>query len=169
MTTPELRKALYNYLSLQGQYVCHEVAIPKDYEKAYAKAKATGTKFMWEGRVDMLMYHKNYREQQGTFRFYEMKISVSDFNSPNGHNLEGNLNYYVVPNRELFAKIKDKIPAGVGCLVYEGESRGKSSFSVIKKPRRQELQCDYMKLIHNFITALSRECCKHNVGYYKAR
>lgn len=171
MTTSELRKALYNYLSMAGQCVCHEVAVSKDPKHGLlGKSPATG-RFIREGRVDMVMYHRGYRDRQATFRFYEMKISVEDFKSLHGHNFEGHYNYYVLPNLELFAKIKDRIPAGVGCLVYDRTDldRDGSFFVVVKKPKRQELQCDCTKLTHNFIVALSRECCRHNVGYYKAR
>ena len=73
MTTPELRKALYSYLFCRGNYICHEVAIPS----------------RPRGRVDMMLYTKSYREKFATLRNYEMKISVADFHSPNGHNFTG--------------------------------------------------------------------------------
>ena len=169
MTTKELRSALYNYLSKQGIYVCHEVEIPiivEHYEK-------TG---VLHGRVDMLTYEKHYKANKATIRCYELKISKEDFHSIHGHNFIGNYNYYVMPE-ELYLKVKNEIPDYVGCLVpvrqivkkEYGHRVGDWIFKCVKKPKKRELACDYDKLIHNFICALSRECCIKNVGYYKAR
>ena len=164
--TEELRKALYNYLSKMGVYTCHEVTLP------YCDKR-----FHRYGRVDMLTYQKNFREKQGTFRFYELKISKSDFHSKNGHNFLGNYNYYVFPDKTLYEAVKFEIPDFVGCLVPQYQTTYKSDiheigdwiFECIKKPKRKDLACSYDELIHNLITALSRECCKLNVGRYKAR
>ena len=174
MTTKELRAALYNYLSQQGTYICHEVEIPivaDHFEK-------TG---IIHGRVDMLSYEKPYKlgKEPAVIRCYELKISKEDFHSINGHNFIGNYNYYVVPP-DLYPKIKDEIPDGIGCLVpytqlirpraYGGDfQKGDWTFKCVKKPKRRELLCDYDLLINNFICALSRECCIKNVGRYKAR
>jgi len=167
--TEELRKALYNYLSKMGVYACHEVTLPYCDERFHRYGQGYG-------RVDMLTYQKNFREKQGTFRFYELKISKSDFHSKNGHNFLGNYNYYVFPNEELFESVKCEIPDYVGCLVPRCQTRktfiheqGDWIFECIKKPKRKDLICSYDELIHNLITALSRECCKLNVGRYKAR
>ena len=52
---------------------------------------------------------------------FEVKISLSDFKSGNGHNFHGNENYYCVP-KEMAPKIVDKVPADIGILAYfEGE------------------------------------------------
>ncbi len=48
---------------------------------------------------------------------YEVKITLSDFKSKNGHNFHGNENYYVVP-AELAPKIKDLVPEDVGIIEY---------------------------------------------------
>lgn len=48
---------------------------------------------------------------------YEVKITLSDFKSDNGHNFHGNENYYCVP-AELAPKIKPLIPSHVGILAY---------------------------------------------------
>ena len=52
---------------------------------------------------------------------FEIKISVEDFCSKNGHNFVGNLNYYVVP-KQLVNNIKDKVPEGIGIFAYEETS-----------------------------------------------
>lgn len=48
---------------------------------------------------------------------YEVKISVSDFKSENGHNFHGNRNYYVVDSR-IYENIKDLVPDDIGIIVY---------------------------------------------------
>ena len=160
--TEDLRKALYNYLSKQGTYVCHEVEIPTIWEHF----ERTG---VYRGRVDMMTYQKSYRQDQATIRCYELKVSYTDFHSTHGHNFIGDYNYYVVP-RELYPKIQNEIPDGVGCLIPQRQKHnGDWIFECVKKPKKRQLACDYNKLIHNFICALSRECCIKNVGRYKAR
>lgn len=52
---------------------------------------------------------------------FEVKITLSDFKSKNGHNFHGNENYYCVP-KELAPKIINEVPDDVGILAYfEGE------------------------------------------------
>lgn len=48
---------------------------------------------------------------------FEIKVSVADFNSKNGHNFVGNLNYYVMP-KDLYEKVKEKIPEDIGVILY---------------------------------------------------
>lgn len=54
--------------------------------------------------------------EKGDFYCYEIKSSVDDFLSKNGHNFVGDFNYYVMP-REIFDDVKSKIPYHVGVLV----------------------------------------------------
>lgn len=49
---------------------------------------------------------------------YEVKISLSDFHSKNGHNFHGNENYYVVPAK-LAPKIKELVPEDIGIITYK--------------------------------------------------
>lgn len=48
---------------------------------------------------------------------YEVKISVSDFKSPNGHNFHGNRNYYAVSS-DIYEQIREMVPDGIGIIVY---------------------------------------------------
>jgi len=57
---------------------------------------------------------------------YEIKVSMADFKSKNGHNFVGNENYYVMP-LELYTKVKDQVPADIGVIAYM--SRNKSEFA----------------------------------------
>ena len=54
--------------------------------------------------------------EKGDFYCYEVKSSVEDFHSKNGHNFIGDFNYYVMP-LEVYEKIKDEIPYRVGVYV----------------------------------------------------
>jgi len=48
---------------------------------------------------------------------YEVKISLSDFHSPNGHNFHGNENFYCVP-KALATSVAQEAPSHVGVLAY---------------------------------------------------
>lgn len=77
--------------------------------------------------------------EKGDFYCYEVKSSVEDFRSKNGHNFLGDYNYYVMPE-EVYEKVKNEIPFKVGVYVpdglnYKGEWYDLKS---IKKATRQK-------------------------------
>ena len=53
--------------------------------------------------------------EKGDFYCYEVKSSVEDFHSKNGHNFIGDFNYYVMPE-EVYAVVSKEIPHYVGVL-----------------------------------------------------
>lgn len=53
--------------------------------------------------------------EKGDFYCYEVKSSVQDFHSPNGHNFLGDYNYYVMP-AEVYQEVKEEIPFSIGVL-----------------------------------------------------
>ena len=57
--------------------------------------------------------------EKGDFYCYEVKSSVEDFCSKNGHNFIGEFNYYVMPE-DVYEKVKKEIPYGVGVYVPDG-------------------------------------------------
>lgn len=57
--------------------------------------------------------------EKGDFYAYEVKSSVEDFKSPNGHNFIADYNYYVMP-ADVFEAVKDAVPWGVGVLCPDG-------------------------------------------------
>lgn len=59
--------------------------------------------------------------EKGDFYCYEVKSSVEDFHSKNGHNFLGDFNYYIMPE-EVFVKIENEIPYGIGVYVPAGEN-----------------------------------------------
>ena len=70
--------------------------------------------------------------EKGDFMCYEVKSSVEDFRSKNGHNLIGDYNYYVMPEA-VYGEIKSLIPFYAGVLV---EADGK--LKRIKNARRRD-------------------------------
>lgn len=56
---------------------------------------------------------------------FEIKSTVGDFKSPNGHNLVGDVNYYVVPS-DTFKQLEklglvDEVPPHIGFITaHEG-------------------------------------------------
>lgn len=74
--------------------------------------------------------------EQGAFYCYEVKSSVEDFHSPNGHNFIGDYNYYVMPE-EVFKQVKEEIQGKYGGYVgvYVPEWNG---LACVKKARKKE-------------------------------
>ena len=54
--------------------------------------------------------------EKGDFYCYEVKSSIEDFRSKNGHNFIGDYNYYVMPE-DVFEVVKNQIPYCVGVYV----------------------------------------------------
>ena len=72
--------------------------------------------------------------EKGNFYCYEIKSSVEDFRSKNGHNLIGDYNYYVMPS-EVYHKVSAKIPFGVGVYCPTG-----GRLESVKQARRMNRQ-----------------------------
>lgn len=77
--------------------------------------------------------------EKGDFYCYEVKSSVEDFRSKNGHNFLGDYNYYVMP-KDVYEKVKEEIPYQVGVYVPDGMNyRGEwYNLKAIKKARRKD-------------------------------
>lgn len=102
-------------------------------------------------RVDLLTY-----ETKGIWRFYELKVSKSDFNSKCKLSWYGDFNYYILPY-DLYPQVYDKIPKGIG--VYIASDSG--NFWCEVKPKKQKLQLDHNKLMFSFMQSMSREYAKY--------
>lgn len=87
---------------------------------------------------------------------YEVKISVSDFKSSNGHNFHGNKNYYAVDSR-IYEDIKDLVPDDIGIIVfYEATGAMRVKKECKFKEISYELKTD---LLYN---ALKKWCDQHH-------
>lgn len=63
------------------------------------------------------VFHRHVHDIGMLVTCYEVKISVSDFKSKNGHNFWGNKNYYAVDSR-IYESIKSLAPDDIGIIVY---------------------------------------------------
>lgn len=102
-------------------------------------------------RVDLLTY-----DTKGIWRFYELKVTKSDFYSKCKHTFLGHYNYFVMP-KELYEQVKQDIPNHVGCYISSKDSL----CWCVKKAKKQNLKLDNDKLFFSFMQALSREYDKH--------
>lgn len=76
--------------------------------------------------------------EKGDFYCYEVKSSVEDFHSRNGHNFIGDYNYYVMPE-DVYEKVKEEIPWGIGAFVSSGtKDSGFRELRQIKQARRKD-------------------------------
>lgn len=68
--------------------------------------------------------------EKGDFSCYEIKSSVDDFHSKNGHNFIGDKNYYVMPE-SVFENVKNEIPYFVGVLCPRQVFSGSSTYKLV--------------------------------------
>ena len=145
MKTRELENAIFRALRKMGTYLCFEVMMPHP----------AGRIGINNERVDLLSY-----DTKGTWRFYELKISKSDFRSCNANTFLGHLNYYVMPH-ELYEQVKDEIPPEIGVFVAadygDRYTNGSIFCKCVKKAKRRVLGVDEEMLKFAFMQALSRE------------
>lgn len=75
--------------------------------------------------------------EKGDFYCYEVKSSVEDFRSKNGHNFIGDFNYYVMPE-EVYAEVSNEIPYNVGVYIPDGMNyKGEwYDLKIVKKAKR---------------------------------
>ena len=73
--------------------------------------------------------------EKGDFYAYEIKSSVEDFHSPNGHNFIADYNYYVMPI-EVYNKVNPEIPWNVGVLCPAEDGSGLQSVRKAKRADR---------------------------------
>jgi hypothetical protein len=144
ITTKAIEHLAYWYLYKMGTYLCFEVGMPK-------KHKGTGV----DERVDLLSY-----DSKDIWRFYEIKISKSDFYSKCKHTFLGHYNYFIMP-KELYDEVKEDIPNYVGVYAVWKHKNGHLYMSSVQNPKKQELKIDKDRLMYNFMQALSREYRKY--------
>ena len=141
MTTKELEHKIYFTLKKMGTYLCFEVGMPN---------KQRGTKI--KQRVDLLSY-----DTTGIWRFYELKVSKSDFYSKAKNTFLGHYNYYVMP-KEIYKQVKKDIPSYVGCYISDDKHE---LCWCVKKAKKQSLDINSDKLMFAFMQALDREYSKY--------
>lgn len=133
------------------------------YEKKYELAVmecALGARKKY-GIVDVLSYHGKLvshgrgkqRTREVTWRCYEVKTSKQDFFSPHKWTFIGDYNYFVVPEA-LYDVIKNDIPKGVGCYIYNGRVNG---FKVAKKASKARVKQTETQMMHDYLVSNNRD------------
>lgn len=101
--------------------------------------------------------------EKGDFYCYEIKSSVEDLISRNGHNFLGDYNYYVMPE-EVYEKIKNQVPYGVGVLVPEKKHyRGEwYELKSVKKAVRRDRMRPVSEMLLMMFRSASRDIINKN-------
>lgn len=96
--------------------------------------------------------------EQGAFYCYEVKSSVEDFHSPNGHNFLGDYNYYVMPE-EVYEQVKEEIQDRYNGYVgvYVPEWNG---LSCVKKARKKNRTRSTAEMLLMMFRSSNRELHK---------
>ena len=102
--------------------------------------------------------------EKGDFFCYEVKSSVEDFHSKNGHNFLGDYNYYVMPD-EVYEQVKKEIPYHVGVYVPDGMHYRSDWYNLkaIKKAKRQDRSRPVSEMLLMMFRSAAREWRKENV------
>ena len=95
--------------------------------------------------------------EKGDFYCYEIKSSVEDFHSKNGHNFIGDYNYYVMPS-EVYRKVFAEIPFGVGVYCPEG-----NSLVSARKARRMNRIRSVTEMLLMMFRSANRDKLKNNM------
>lgn len=131
----------------------------KKYELA-VKECAIGLRKKY-GIVDILSYHGKsqangkgkLRTREVTWRCYEIKTSKADFYSKHKWTFIGDYNFFVVPDF-LYEQIKEDIPKGIGCYVYDVST---TEFRLKQRSQRKKLVLDPTQLMHDFLVSSTRD------------
>ncbi len=117
-------------------------------------------------RVDFMSFKpvNNYVSgiEKGDFYCYEVKSSVEDFHSKNGHNFIGDFNYYVMP-ADVFEKIKNEIPYGVGVLIPTDLSSihpildTRATLTCVIKPKRKNREKPVSEMLLMMFRSAARD------------
>lgn len=92
--------------------------------------------------------------EKGDFYCYEVKSSVEDFYSKNGHNFIGDFNYYVMPV-EVFEAVSNEIPYDVGVLVPTGNRW--QALEIVKKVKRRDRERPISEMLLMMFRSAARE------------
>ena len=92
--------------------------------------------------------------EKGDFYCYEVKASVDDFHSKNGHNFIGDYNYYVMP-KEVFEVVQKEIPWNVGVFIPSSDAW--RSLESVKKARRKDRERPVSEMLLMMFRSTARD------------
>lgn len=113
-------------------------------------------------RVDYMMFKPVNNTvsgiEKGDFYCYEVKSSVEDFHSKNGHNFLGDYNYYVMPE-DVYDKVKGEIPYKIGVYVPEKKNYRGEWFNLksVKKAIRKDRTRPVSEMLLMMFRSAARE------------
>lgn len=99
--------------------------------------------------------------EKGDFYCYEVKSSVEDFYSKNGHNFLGDFNYYVMPV-EVYEKVENEIPYKVGVYVPDGKNRKGEWYDL--KSVRKAVRKDRERPVSEMLLMMFRSAVRKREG-----
>lgn len=154
------RKGTTNYLSA----LCEQLIAPSGDPRIYWAREVT---FDYASshhvRVDYMRFQPLNNSvsgiEKGDFFCYEIKSSVEDFHSPNGHNFIGDYNYYIMP-KDVYDKVCREIPYYVGVYCPNG-----GVLRSIKKAQRKNRERSVSEMLFMMIWSAARERAGHSVLY----
>lgn len=113
-------------------------------------------------RVDYMLFSPKNNTvsgiEKGDFYCYEVKSSIDDFHSKNGHNFIGDYNYYVMPE-EVYEATSKEIPCHVGVYVPDGMSDEGTCYCLkcIKKAKRKDREKSIQEMLLMMFRSVARD------------
>ena len=114
--------------------------------------------------ADFAGFNKN-----GTIYIVEIKTSLNDFKSDNGHNLLGHINYYAM-TKELYEQVKDEIPNHVGVYItrsFDYEKTYYASLINIKQAKKVKSDLDLELIKERINTSLMSNMIRLQNNHYQ--
>ena len=98
--------------------------------------------------------------EKGDFYCYEIKSSIEDFHSKNGHNFIGDLNYYVMPE-EVYEVIGKEIPHYIGVYIPDSKNYKGDWYNLkcIRKARKKDRE----RPLHEMLFMMFRSSSRDNI------
>lgn len=97
--------------------------------------------------------------EKGDFYCYEVKSSVEDFHSKNGHNFIGDYNYYVMLE-DVYEKVRNEIPYYVGVLIPTSDIW--RTLKSVKKAKRKDRERPVSEMLLMMFRSCARERRKND-------
>ena len=97
--------------------------------------------------------------EKGDFYCFEIKSCVDDFHSPNGHNLIGDFNYYVM-SELTYKAVQNEIPFRVGVMIPTTDWKGDAILSCAKKASRMDREKPVNEMLMMMYRSHGREVAK---------
>lgn len=91
--------------------------------------------------------------EKGDFYCYEVKSSVEDFHSKNGHNFIGDFNYYIMPE-EVYEAVSSEIPYGVGVYTPVGSL---GELKSVRKAKRKDRERPVSEMLLMMFRSAARD------------